>query len=306
MGFSHISVMPQEVLDYLQVSPDGVYLDGTLGGAGHAGEILKRLDSGLLVGIDKDKDALAYSKEKLKELGGNFVLAKADFFNADLLLDELEIRKIQGALLDLGVSSYQLDEAQRGFSYQQEAPLDMRMNQCQKIDAAYVVNNYSAKELERIIWDYGEEKWARRIAEFIVDNRPIETTGQLVGVLKKAIPAAARQDKHPGRKTFQALRIEVNNELSRLQESLEKIFYRLEVGGRLVVISFHSLEDRIVKQTFASLQKGCTCPPEIPVCTCGKTPQGKIITRKPVEAHFKELEFNPRSRSAKLRVIERI
>ncbi len=306
MGFSHISVMPQEVLDYLQVSPDGVYLDGTLGGAGHAGEILKRLDSGLLVGIDKDKDAIAYSKEKLKELGGNFVLAKADFFNADLLLDELEIRKIQGALLDLGVSSYQLDEAQRGFSYQQEAPLDMRMNQCQKIDAAYVVNNYSAKELERIIWDYGEEKWARRIAEFIVDNRPIETTGQLVGVLKKAIPAAARQDKHPGRKTFQALRIEVNNELSRLQESLEKIFYRLEVGGRLVVISFHSLEDRIVKQTFASLQKGCTCPPEIPVCTCGKTPQGKIITRKPVEAHFKELEFNPRSRSAKLRVIERI
>lgn len=306
MAFAHISVMPQEVLEYLQVNPQGIYLDGTLGGAGHAGEILKRLDKGLLIGIDKDREALDHSKEKLKKLGGNFVLAKADFFNADLLLDELEIKTIQGALLDLGVSSYQLDEAQRGFSYHQDAPLDMRMNQCQKLDASQVVNTYSKEELERIIWEYGEEKWARRIAEFIVANRPITRTSELVSVIKKAIPAGARQDKHPGRKTFQALRIEVNGELDKLQESLEKIFMRLEEGGRLLVISFHSLEDRIVKQTFQALEKGCTCPPELPVCICGKKPLGKIITRKPVEASFKELEFNPRSRSAKLRVIERI
>ena len=306
MGFTHISVMPQEVMDYLEVKPDGIYLDGTLGGAGHASEILKRLDKGLLIGIDKDEEALHYSRKKLGELGGNFVLARADFFNADLLLDELEIDKIQGALLDLGVSSYQLDEANRGFSYHQDAPLDMRMNQCQRLDAAYIVNEYSQEELARIIWEYGEEKWAKRIAEFIVEYRPINTTLELVDVIKKAIPASAREDKHPGRKTFQALRIAVNGELDSLSESIVKIFNRLDSGGRLVIITFHSLEDRIVKQTFASLQKGCICPPEFPVCTCGQEPRGRIITRKPLVASLKELEFNSRSRSAKLRVIERI
>lgn len=306
MGFEHISVMPQEVLDFLDIKPDGIYLDGTLGGAGHAAEILKRLDKGLLLGIDKDEDALHFSRRKLGELGGNFVLAKADFHNADLLLDELEIEKIQGALLDLGVSSHQLDEAERGFSYHQDAPLDMRMNQCQKLDAAFIVNEYSQEEISRILWDYGEEKWAKRVAEFIVEYRPINTTLELVDVIKKAIPAGARQDKHPGRKTFQALRIAVNNELDSLEESIKKIFNRLDKGGRLAIITFHSLEDRLVKQTFMALQKGCICPPEFPVCTCGLEPTGKIITRKPVVPGIKELEFNSRSRSAKLRVIERI
>lgn len=306
MAFSHISVMPEEVLEYLQVKPDGIYLDGTLGGAGHASRILEKLTEGLLIGTDKDEEALHYSKRKLQALGGNFVLAKADFYHADLLLDELEIDKIQGALLDLGVSSYQLDEAQRGFSYHQDAPLDMRMNQCQKLDAAYIVNTYSEEELTRILWEYGEEKWAKRIASFIVQYRPIHTTLELVEVIKKAIPASAREDKHPGRKTFQALRIAVNGELDILEESLKKIFSRIEKGGRLVVITFHSLEDRIVKRTFAQMQKGCICPPELPICQCGIKPMGKIITRKPIEASYKELEFNPRSRSAKLRVIERI
>lgn len=306
MVFSHISVMPNEVLDYLKIKSDGIYLDGTLGGAGHASGILTNLNEGLLIGIDKDEDALHYSKQKLNALGGNFVLAKADFYHADLLLDELEIDKIQGAILDLGVSSYQLDEAQRGFSYHQDAPLDMRMNQCQKLDAAFIVNEYSEEEITKILWDFGEERWAKRIAEFIVDYRPIETTLELVDVIKRAIPAAAREDKHPGRKTFQALRIAVNAELDTLEESLYKIFTRMDKGGRLVVITFHSLEDRIVKKTFASMQKGCVCPPELPVCLCGREPMGKIITRKPIEPSFKELEFNPRSRSAKLRVIERI
>ena len=206
----------------------------------------------------------------------------------------------------MGVSSYQLDEGQRGFSYHQDAPLDMRMNQCQKLDAAFIVNEYSEEELTRILWEFGEERWAKRIAEFIVEYRPIETTLELVDVIKRAIPAAAREDKHPGRKTFQALRIAVNGELDTLEESLYKIFARMDKGGRLVVITFHSLEDRIVKKTFASMQKGCICPPELPVCLCGMEPIGKIITRKPIEASFKELEFNPRSRSAKMRVIERI
>ncbi|HZK09692.1 MAG TPA: 16S rRNA (cytosine(1402)-N(4))-methyltransferase RsmH [Clostridia bacterium] len=306
MSFSHISVMPKEVIEYLQIKPDGIYLDGTLGGAGHASRVLEQLSKGLLIGIDKDEDALHYSKKKLSALSGNFVLAKADFYNADLLLDELEVDKIQGAILDLGVSSYQLDQAQRGFSYHQDAPLDMRMNQCQKIDAAYIVNEYSEEELSKILWEYGEERWAKRIASFIVDYRPIETTLELVDVIKRAIPAAARESKHPGRKTFQALRIAVNGELDTLDESLNKIFSRIDKGGRLVVITFHSLEDRIVKKTFAAMQKGCICPPELPVCLCGQEPSGKIITRKPIQASFKELEFNPRSRSAKLRVIERI
>ena len=230
MGFSHSSVMPEEVLDFLNIQEDGVYLDGTLGGGGHASRILAKLDTGLLLGTDKDEDALHHSKEVLAGIGGNFILAKADFLNADLLLDELEIDRIQGAILDLGVSSYQLDEASRGFSYHKEAPLDMRMNQCQKLDAATIVNTYSAEELTKILWDFGEEKWAKRIAEFIVENRPLETTLELVEVIKKAIPAAAREDKHPGRKTFQALRIAVNGELDTLEESLERIVARLDRG----------------------------------------------------------------------------
>ena len=306
MGFAHISVMPDEVLELLHIQSDGVYLDGTLGGAGHASRILEKLDTGLLVGTDKDEDALHHSKEVLSRIGGNFVLAKADFLHADLLLDELEIDKIQGAILDLGVSSYQLDEASRGFSYHKEAPLDMRMNQCQKLDAATIVNTYSEEEIADILWKYGEEKWAKRIAQFILEYRPIDTTLELVEVIKRAIPAAAREEKHPGRKTFQALRIAVNGEVDTLEESLEKITNRLEVGGRLAVITFHSLEDRIVKHCFQRMAKGCVCPPEFPLCQCDKEPLVKIITRKPIEPGLKELEFNPRSRSAKLRVIERI
>lgn len=301
----HISVMLEETLQALQVRPDGIYLDGTLGGAGHSGGILEKLDNGLLIAMDKDEEALRYSKRLLKEIGGNFVLARGDFRNADDLLDELEIEAVDGVILDLGVSSHQLDEAQRGFSYHQDAPLDMRMDRSQQLDARTIVNEYSEDALTDILYRFGEEKWARRIAQFILEHRPIETTFELVDVIKRAVPAGARDQKHPARRTFQALRIAVNDELESLAQSIEDLVMRLAPGGRIAVLTFHSLEDRIVKNTFRDLKKGCMCPEEIPVCICGGEPLGEVITRKPLIPSTRELEFNPRSRSAKLRVFER-
>ncbi len=306
MTYSHISVLTRETIESLNVKKDGIYLDGTLGGGGHSSEILKQLDNGLLICMDKDMEAISHSREKLKKIGGNFVLAKGNFLYFDKVLNELEIDKLDGAVLDLGVSSYQLDEVSRGFSYKFDAKLDMRMNQGQKKSAKNVVNEYSKKELEEVIFKYGEEKWASRIAEFIVDNRPVETTFELVDIIKKAVPVGARDDKHPARRTFQAIRIEVNDELEIIGESIEKIVDKMKVGGRLAVISFHSLEDRIVKKKFVELSRECVCPPEFPVCTCGNLAKIKIITRKPIVPSLKELKFNSRSRSAKLRVIERL
>ncbi|MDI9473134.1 MAG: 16S rRNA (cytosine(1402)-N(4))-methyltransferase RsmH [Tissierellia bacterium] len=301
----HLSVMLDEVIESLRIQSDGIYLDATVGGGGHASKILEKIDRGLLIAMDKDDEALHYAKRKLKAIGGNFVLARGDFANAPELLDELEIDFIDGALLDLGVSSHQLDEAMRGFSYHQDAPLDMRMDRSQKQNAQTIVNEYSEDELTDILYRYGEEKWARRIARFIVEYRPIETTFELVDVIKRAVPAGARDRKHPARRTFQALRIAVNNELDDLSQNIEDIVERLTPGGRIAILTFHSLEDRIVKNTFRDLEKGCRCPEGIPVCVCGGESMGKVITRKPIIASNRELEFNTRSRSAKLRVFER-
>ncbi len=305
MDYKHTSVLLDECIDQLNIKKDGVYLDLTLGGAGHSSEILKRLDNGLLIGIDRDEEALRNSLDRLKAISANFVLAKANFKDFDLILDELEIDKVDGVLIDLGVSSYQLDNPDRGFSYHRESILDMRMDQSQKIDAQYVVNHYSEDELCRIIKEYGEENWAARIAQFIVENRPLKTTEELVGVIKKAVPAGARDHKHPARRTFQAIRIEVNDELSIIDKTIEKIVKRLNDKGRLLIISFHSLEDRIVKEKFKYMEKGCICPPEYPVCNCNKEKEVKIITKKPIVAKDEELQDNSRSRSAKLRVIEK-
>lgn len=301
----HLSVMMEETLEALNIQPDGIYLDGTVGGGGHSSRILEQLDNGLLIAMDKDDEALRYSKNRLKKIGGNFVLARGDFAHAQDLFDELEIDVIDGALLDLGVSSHQLDEALRGFSYHQDAPLDMRMDRSQRISASTIINEYSEDDLTEILYRFGEEKWARRIAQLIIEHRPLETTFELVDVIKRAVPAGARDQKHPARRTFQAIRIAVNNELDDLAQSIEDIVERLAPGGRIVILTFHSLEDRIVKNTFRLLQKGCQCPEGLPVCICEGESLGKVITRKPIIPTNKELQFNPRSRSAKLRVFER-
>ncbi|HHX04124.1 MAG TPA: 16S rRNA (cytosine(1402)-N(4))-methyltransferase RsmH [Tissierellia bacterium] len=301
----HLSVMMEETLEALNIQPDGIYLDGTVGGGGHSSRILEQLDNGLLIAMDKDDEALRYSKNRLKKIGGNFVLARGDFAHAQDLFDELEIDVIDGALLDLGVSSHQLDEALRGFSYHQDAPLDMRMDRSQRISASTIINEYSEDDLTDILYRFGEEKWARRIAQLIIEHRPLETTFELVDVIKRAVPAGARDQKHPARRTFQAIRIAVNNELDDLAQSIEDIVERLAPGGRIVILTFHSLEDRIVKNTFRLLQKGCQCPEGLPVCICEGESLGKVITRKPIIPTNKELQFNPRSRSAKLRVFER-
>lgn len=306
MEFNHISVLLNETIDQLQVSPGGTYFDGTLGGAGHSSKILQKLDDGLLIAMDRDEEALQYSKNQLREIGGNFVLAKGNFINVDLLLNELQVDKLDGAVLDLGVSSYQLDQSDRGFSYHHDAALDMRMDQTQKLDAATIVNEYPVEEIARILLEYGEEKWAKRIAEIMIEHRPILTTFQLVDVIKRAVPAGARDNKHPARRTFQALRIAVNQELEIIDRALEKLMNVLNPGGRLAVITFHSLEDRIVKTAFRRFEKPCTCPEDAPICICHLEPIGRIVTRKPIIPSLKELEFNPRSRSAKLRVIERL
>lgn len=310
MEFKHVSVLLDECLEGLNIKSDGIYVDCTLGGAGHSSEILKRLSKdGLLIGIDQDKDALKAAKEKLSSYV-NVRYVHNNFYNIDSILDELGIEKVDGILMDLGVSSYQLDEAERGFSYMKDAPLDMRMNKDNEFSAYNIVNEYSEEELFRIIKDYGEERFSKRIAQFIVDrrkNHPIETTLELVDVIKAAIPAKARREgPHPAKRTFQAIRIEVNKELEILNKAIEDGIKRLNSKGRMAIITFHSLEDRIVKLKFKELSDPCTCPKEFPICVCGKKPEIKLITRKVIEPSKDELEDNPRSRSAKLRIAERI
>ena len=309
MEFKHVSVLLNECLDALNIKDDGIYVDCTLGGAGHSSHILQRLSNdGLLVGIDQDTDALKAAGERLKEYE-NKKLVHNNFHNIDSILEELEIPKVDGILMDLGVSSYQLDEGERGFSYMKDAPLDMRMNRDREFSAYDVVNSYSMEDLWRIIRDYGEEKFAKRVAEFIVNRReekPIETTLELVDIIKAAIPAKARREgPHPAKRTFQAIRIEVNGELEILNKAIEDGVNRLNKGGRMAIITFHSLEDRIVKLKFRELANPCTCPKEFPICVCGKKPLVKLISRKAIEPSKEEVEENPRSRSAKLRVIER-
>ena len=309
MEFKHVSVLLNECLDALNIKDDGIYVDCTLGGAGHSSHILQRLSKdGLLVGIDQDTDALKAAGERLKEYE-NKKLVHNNFHNIDSILEELDIPKVDGILMDLGVSSYQLDEGERGFSYMKDAPLDMRMNREREFSAYDIVNSYSMEDLWRIIRDYGEEKFAKRIAEFIVNRReekPIETTLELVDIIKAAIPAKARREgPHPAKRTFQAIRIEVNGELEILNKAIEDGVNRLNKGGRMAIITFHSLEDRIVKLKFRDLANPCTCPKEFPICVCGKKPLVKLISRKAIEPSKEEVEENPRSRSAKLRVIER-
>jgi 16S rRNA (cytosine1402-N4)-methyltransferase len=310
MAFNHYSVMLKEVLEGLKVLPDGIYVDGTLGGAGHAKAVIEGLEGGVLIGIDQDQEALAYARDLLKPYKGRFILVHDNFSNIAPILTELEIPEVNGILMDLGVSSYQLDTAQRGFSYNHDAPLDMRMDQTASLTAAEVVNEYSLEELNHVIMTYGEERWAQRIATFIVTQReikPIETTFELVEVIKKAVPKGARRDgPHPAKRTFQAIRIEVNNELGIIQKAIEDGVDRLAPGGRIALITFHSLEDRLVKNTFKELSLDCICPPEAPVCTCNHRAKVRIVTKKPIQPGMKELEFNPRSRSAKLRIAERI
>jgi 16S rRNA (cytosine1402-N4)-methyltransferase len=308
MEFSHTPVLLQEVMDLLGCSPGNVVVDCTVGGGGHAYVILKRiLPGGYLIGIDRDPNALNAAEKRLEEFANHFTLVHSNYINMERILEDLGIKEVDGILMDLGVSSHQLDEKERGFSYMQDASLDMRMDPTQAFSAYNVVNEYSQNELRRIIRNYGEERWADRIAGFIVDNRPVETTGQLVDIIKRAIPAGARRSgPHPAKRTFQAIRIEVNQELSQLGESIEKAVKMLRPGGRLCIITFHSLEDRIVKRAFRDLSNPCICPTGAPICTCGRKPEVKIITGRPVTPSAAELSINPRSRSAKARACERI
>ena len=310
MEFHHISVLLNEVLDGLSIKPDGIYVDGTLGGAGHSLEIVKRLRNGKLIGIDQDPAALEKSKEVLADYMDRVILVHSNYSGIKRVLREIGFDKVDGILLDLGVSSHQLDTEERGFSHNKDAPLDMRMDTTGGFTAWDVVNTYSEGELEKILLEYGEEKWARRIAQFIVNERQektIDTTFELVSVIKKAIPKKVRMEgHHPAKKTFQAIRIEVNRELEVLTGAITDMVECLNPGGRLAIITFHSLEDRIVKEAFKELYKDCICPPELPKCVCDKRREIDIITRKPLTPSKEELEYNPRSRSAKLRVAERI
>lgn len=310
MEFNHISVLLNECLEGLNIKENGIYVDGTLGGAGHSSEILKRLSNeGRLIGIDQDTDALKAAKERLKNYS-NVTFVHSNFSSIENVLNNLNIDGVDGILMDLGVSSYQLDEGERGFSYMKDAPLDMRMNRDNDFSAYNVINEYSEEDLYRIIRDYGEEKFARRIASFIVENRQeknIETTLELVEIIKSAIPAKARREgPHPAKRTFQAIRIEVNSELSILNKTIEDGVGKLNKGGRMAIITFHSLEDRIVKNKFRDLAVSCRCPKEFPVCVCGEKAKVKAISRKAIEPTKEEVDINPRSRSAKLRVIEKL
>lgn len=310
MEFKHFSVMLKECMDGLNINPDGIYVDCTLGGAGHSSEILKRLSTkGRLIGIDQDLDALSAAKEKLKDYN-NVTFVHNNFYNLEEILKDLQIDKIDGILMDLGVSSYQLDEAERGFSYMKNAPLDMRMDRTNPFSAYNVINEYSEEELYDVIRSFGEEKFAKRIANFLVERRkkkPLETTLDLVDVITAAIPAKFRREGgHPAKRTFQAIRIEVNKELNILDKAISDAITSLKPEGRIAIITFHSLEDRIVKNKFRDLQDPCNCPKELPICVCGKTPIIKIVNRKPIEASKEELELNSRSKSAKLRVAEKI
>ncbi|MDY5627922.1 MAG: 16S rRNA (cytosine(1402)-N(4))-methyltransferase RsmH [Clostridia bacterium] len=310
MEFKHISVLLNESVDALNIKKDGVYADGTLGGGGHSEKILERLsDKGLLIGIDRDIEAIEAAKERLKNYS-NIIYENTNFKNIKEILQKNDIKNIDGAVLDLGVSSYQLDNADRGFSYIASSRLDMRMDTSASLDAYKVVNTYSEEELAKIFFEYGEEKFSRRIAAKIVEERakkPIETTLELSELVKKCIPQkTVKKGSHPAKRVFQAIRIEVNGELDILEGAINDFFDSLKSGGRLAIISFHSLEDRIVKNTFANLARGCVCPKDFPVCVCGQKPRGKIITKKAVVPTENEIEFNKRSKSSKLRVIEKI
>ena len=311
MEFHHIPVMLEDCITYLHIRPDGTYVDGTLGGAGHSSAIAAKLGpGGRLIGIDQDAEAVQAAGERLAPFGAQVTIVQDNFKQIDSILDNLGIEKIDGALLDLGVSSHQLDEAERGFSYMADAPLDMRMNQSAAISAYDVVNGYSEQQLADIIFRYGEERWSKRIAQFITERRrqkPLETTMELVAAIRAAIPKGARlEGGNPAKRTFQAIRIEVNGELAILRGAIDAFADRLKPGGRLAVITFHSLEDRIVKEAFLELAQGCVCPKEFPVCVCGRKPQAKILTKKPVTASAEELQHNSRAKSAKLRVIEKL
>lgn len=308
MEFHHISVLLWECINGLDIDPEGIYVDGTMGGGGHSLEIAKKLTTGRLIAIDQDDNAHKAARERLSEHLDKVTFVHDNFGNIANILDNLGIDKIDGMLMDIGVSSHQLDEAERGFSYQHDAPLDMRMDSTKEFSAYNVINEYSAEELNNVIFRYGEERWAKRVAEFIVEERkekPLETTGDLVAVIKKAIPKGARKDgPHPARRTFQAIRIEVNGELDVLQKAIDDVSGRLNKGGRLCIITFHSLEDRIVKESFRKQENPCICPPSFPVCVCGKKRTGRVVTRKPILPSAEELEVNSRSRSAKLRILE--
>lgn len=309
MEFSHTSVLLQEVIDNLQIKPDGIYVDGTLGGAGHASAVCERLnDSGRFIGIDQDADAIAWSSRRLKPYAEKISIVRSNYADMRQVLQNIGISRVDGITLDLGVSSYQLDASERGFSYRFDAPLDMRMDDRQTLSAYEVVNEYTERELFHLIHKYGEDKFAKNIAKHIVAERqkePVRTTGRLAEIISQAIPMKVRKTGgHPAKKTFQAIRIEVNQELSVLENTLEDLIDLLNPAGRLCIITFHSLEDRIVKQAFRNAQNPCTCPPDFPVCVCGKTSKGHMAVRKPIIPSEKEMAENPRSKSAKLRVFE--
>ena len=308
--FHHISVLLQECIDGLNIRSEGTYVDGTLGGAGHSGQIVRRLDTGLLIGIDRDPVALEAAGERLAPFAKNVKLVHSNFCEMANVLEDMGISGVDGILLDLGVSSPQLDDSSRGFSYMADAPLDMRMNGEDSLTAYEVVNTWPQEELKRILYDYGEERYAPQIAGAICrrrENGPIQTTLELVDVIRSAMPSAAlREKQHPAKRSFQAIRIAVNDELGSVERAMQAAIPLLNKGGRLAVITFHSLEDRIVKNAIVEASKGCTCPPSFPVCVCGKKPKVKIITRKPITASQEELEVNPRSRSAKLRICEKL
>ncbi len=313
MEFDHVPVLLNECIDLLNIKNDGIYIDGTIGGAGHSIEILKRLDcSGILVGLDKDSFAIETSRQRLENIKthANIILVNSDFKNMKRICIENGIEEVDGILLDLGVSSHQFDVAERGFSYQNDATLDMRMDMTQELTAEVIVNEYAEKEISRIIREYGEEKWASRVASFIVNAREekrITSTLELVDIVKAAIPASARRKgPHPAKRTFQALRIAVNNELEALEETVNQAVSALKKGGRLCIISFHSLEDRIVKTEFKKMVNPCTCPRDFPVCICGKKPVAMHVSKKPITPSREEVDANPRARSAKLRVLEKI
>lgn len=310
MEFKHFSVMLNETVDGLNIKDGGIYVDGTMGGGGHSFEILSRNDKISLIGIDQDKEAIAAASKRLEPFYGRFKTVNDNFSNIKEILRKLDIEGIDGVVLDLGVSSYQLDNKERGFSYMQDAPLDMRMNQDGDLSAYDVVNGYGTEELTHIFYEYGEENWSKRIAEFIDERRkkaPVKTTGELVDIIKAAIPQKARmKGSHPAKRVFQAIRIEVNGEIRILKDAIEDFLDVLNSGGRLSVITFHSLEDRIVKNVFSERAKGCICPPEFPVCVCGKKADIKVITRKPILPSEEELNENSRSKSAKLRIAEKI
>lgn len=309
MEFNHYSVLLKETIEGLNIKPDGIYLDGTLGGGGHSEEILKRLTTGHLYGTDRDEDAIRAATERLEKYKDSFTAIKSNYKDAGDRLEELGINELDGIVLDLGVSSYQFDMGERGFSYRFDAPLDMRMDREQELSAREIVNDYPESELYRIIRDYGEDKFAKNIAKHIVKARSeksIETTFELNEIIKAAIPAKMRRDGHPSKQTYQAIRIECNSELESLKEALEKLTKLIKPGGRMCIITFHSLEDRIVKSTFKRLENPCTCPPDFPICVCGKKPEGRIITKKAIIPDGEEIKENKRSSSAKLRILEKL